>query len=109
LLCAGGADNGTLGASRRTRRTIVSGSLEKTLTVDAVLPPQVSPADLKLGLFDIMQVDPVLQQDPRTMYQQRLDHLALADELGFDIAFSAERHFLPNYVCPRSPTRGAIW
>jgi alkanesulfonate monooxygenase SsuD/methylene tetrahydromethanopterin reductase-like flavin-dependent oxidoreductase (luciferase family) len=70
------------------------------LTIDAVLPPEMNPAALKLGLFDIMQVDPVLQPDARTMYQQRLDHLALADELGFDIAFSAERHFLPNHVCP---------
>ena len=69
------------------------------MTLDAVLP-QVSPATLKLGLFDIMQVDPVLQPDPATMYRQRLDHLALADELGFDIAFGAERHFLPNYACP---------
>jgi alkanesulfonate monooxygenase SsuD/methylene tetrahydromethanopterin reductase-like flavin-dependent oxidoreductase (luciferase family) len=47
-----------------------------------------------------MQVDPVQQQDSHAMYRQRLDDLSLAEDLGFDIAFSAERHYLPNYVCP---------
>ena len=66
---------------------------------DAPLAPDVRPSRLKLGLFDIMQVDPVLRPDVHTMYRQRLDQLALADALGFDVAFSAERHFLPAYVC----------
>src|SRR5690606_37952044 len=38
------------------------------------------------------------------MYAQRLDDLAAADELGFDVAFSAERHFLPHHVIPSATT-----
>lgn len=55
---------------------------------------------MKLGLFDIMQVDPVLKPDPAEMYAQRLDDLGFADEQGLDIAFSAERHFLRHHVIP---------
>lgn len=66
---------------------------------DSPLIPDVRPDALKLGLFDIMQVDPVHRPDPAAMYRQRLDQLALADELGFAVAFTAERHFLPTYVC----------
>lgn len=55
---------------------------------------------MQLGLFDIFQVDPLNQATDGAVYQQRLDDLALADELGFAIAFSAERHFMPNYRCP---------
>lgn len=55
---------------------------------------------MRLGLFDIMQLDPVLRLDPAAMYRGRLDNLALADELGFDVAFVAERHYLANYACP---------
>ena len=57
-------------------------------------------APLRLGLFDIMQLDPVLRLDPAAMYRERLDNLMLADELGFAIAFVAERHFMPNYASP---------
>ncbi len=53
---------------------------------------------IKLGLFDIMQIDPVLGQDLPTMLAARLDDLAYADTLGFDIAFAAERHFMPQYA-----------
>lgn len=55
---------------------------------------------LKLGLFDIMQVDPMRSESPGEMYARRLDDLAFADELGFDVAFVAERHFLRNYAIP---------
>jgi len=55
-------------------------------------------APLKLGLFDIMQIDPVLGHDVPTMLAGRLDDLAYADELGFDVAFAAERHFMPQYA-----------
>lgn len=55
---------------------------------------------LHIGLFDIMQVDPVLQESPSEMFARRLDDLALADELGYDIAFCAERHFLAAHVIP---------
>jgi len=55
---------------------------------------------VRLGLFDIFQVDPL---DPATdgeVYRRHLDHLALSDELGYAVAFTAERHFLPTYRCP---------
>lgn len=53
---------------------------------------------LKFGLFDIMQIDPVLGHDVPTMLARRLDDLAYADGLGFEIAFAAERHFMPQYA-----------
>jgi alkanesulfonate monooxygenase SsuD/methylene tetrahydromethanopterin reductase-like flavin-dependent oxidoreductase (luciferase family) len=56
------------------------------------------PSPLKIGLFDIMQVDPILGRDVATMYANRLDDLALAESLGFDAAFAAERHFLPTFA-----------
>lgn len=61
-------------------------------------------SQIRIGLFDIMQVDPILDLDPAAMYAQRLDDLAAADELGFDVAFSAERHFLPHHVIPSATT-----
>lgn len=57
-----------------------------------------STTPLKLGLFDIMQIDPVLGHDVPTMLARRLDDLAYADELGFGAAFAAERHFMPQYA-----------
>ncbi len=56
------------------------------------------PGTLKLGLFDILQVDELVDGDVGAMYRRRLDDLALADDLGFDIAFCAERHFLPSHA-----------
>lgn len=53
---------------------------------------------LKLGLFDIMQIDPLLGQDVPSMMAGRLHDLAHADALGFEIAFAAERHFMPQYA-----------
>ena len=61
------------------------------------------PTPLQIGLFDIMQIDPLADAaefDVAEMYAQRLDLLARADELGFPVAFAAERHFLANYACP---------
>lgn len=55
---------------------------------------------IQIGLFDIMQRDPLIGDDPTEMYAKRLDDLAFADELAFSAAFVAERHFLPNYACP---------
>ena len=55
---------------------------------------------MRLGLFDIHQVDPTDPDDAAAVYRRRLDHLALADELGFGFAFTAERHFMPGYRCP---------
>ncbi len=58
----------------------------------------------RIGLFDIMQMDPITGDDPGAMYRVRLDDLALADELGISVAFAAERHFLPTYACPSATT-----
>ncbi|MGN6485054.1 MAG: LLM class flavin-dependent oxidoreductase [Thermomicrobiales bacterium] len=55
---------------------------------------------LSLGLFDIMQVDPGRENAIADLYARRLDTLALADSLGYTVAFSAERHFMPSYACP---------
>lgn len=62
--------------------------------------PRPDPGDLGLGLFDIMQVDPLRAGSIGEMFDERLAHLALADELGFDISFVAERHFLASFACP---------
>lgn len=59
---------------------------------------------LKLGLFDIMQIDPILQLDANAMYTQRLDDLSYADAQGLDVAFSAERHFMRHHVVPSATT-----
>lgn len=55
-------------------------------------------SSLTLGLFDIMQIDPLAGHDLAAMYVQRLDDLAYAESVGFDVAFVAERHFLPNFA-----------
>ncbi len=59
-----------------------------------------TPGGIHLGLFDILQVDPILEIDTATMYARRLDDLALADQCGIDVAFVAERHFLTHHVTP---------
>lgn len=55
---------------------------------------------MEIGLFDIHQIDPTDQDGHAAVYRRRLDHLALADELGLRYAFTAERHFLQTYRCP---------
>ncbi|HEY7036275.1 MAG TPA: LLM class flavin-dependent oxidoreductase [Thermomicrobiales bacterium] len=52
---------------------------------------------ISLGLFDIMQIDPTDPTGHGEVYRRRLDDLAFADEIGLDVAFTAERHFLANY------------
>ncbi len=59
-------------------------------------PSQETP--LKLGIFDIMQIDPLRDGDLASMYRQKLGDLELADSLGFDAAFTAERHFMPQFA-----------
>ncbi|HYJ13717.1 MAG TPA: LLM class flavin-dependent oxidoreductase [Thermomicrobiales bacterium] len=53
---------------------------------------------LRLGLFDIMQIDPLRQSDVPTMLSERLDDLERIDRLGYDAAFVAERHFLTQFA-----------
>ena len=59
-------------------------------------------ASIELGLFDIQQVDPLSELDHQAVFNQRLDDLVLADELGFAVAFVAERHYLHTYRCQAS-------
>jgi alkanesulfonate monooxygenase SsuD/methylene tetrahydromethanopterin reductase-like flavin-dependent oxidoreductase (luciferase family) len=55
---------------------------------------------IDIGLFDIMQIDPTDGADHAAVYRRRLDQLAHADDLGFSIAFTAERHYMAHYRCP---------
>ena len=55
---------------------------------------------IRLGLFDIHQIDPTVEDDAAAVFRTRLDDLAYADQLGgFEIAFTAERHYLATYRC----------
>lgn len=54
----------------------------------------------ELGLFDVMQADPLRDLPLHEVFQARLADLELADELGFAVAFCAERHFTPLCQCP---------
>ena len=60
---------------------------------------------IELGLFDIQQVDPLSDVSDQAFFATRLDDLAFADELGFAIAFVAERHYLHTYRCQAS----SVW
>lgn len=55
---------------------------------------------VELGLFDIHQVDPTDNDAIASGFERRLRLLALADQVGLRYAFTAERHFLPNYRAP---------
>ena len=59
----------------------------------------VPASPVSLGLFDIMQVDPGRENEIADLFARRLDALAYADTLGYTVAFSAERHFMPSYAC----------
>jgi len=72
--------------------------LHPCLPEDIPFVTSLDAAPFKLGLFDIMQIDPLRGGDIAAMYAQRMDTLAFADEHGFDIAFTAERHFLPPFA-----------
>lgn len=55
---------------------------------------------IELGLFDIHQIDPTVEDDAAAVFRARLDDLAFADALGgFAVAFTAERHYLTTYRC----------
>jgi alkanesulfonate monooxygenase SsuD/methylene tetrahydromethanopterin reductase-like flavin-dependent oxidoreductase (luciferase family) len=52
---------------------------------------------IELGLFDIHQVDPTDPDPTAAVFERRLKLLAHADRVGLRYAFTAERHFMPNY------------
>ncbi len=66
---------------------------------------QITVVEVKLlfGLFDIMQV--LEEKTSQKAYKEHLSDAVLADELGLDYYFVAERHFMPVYRSP-SPS---VW
>jgi alkanesulfonate monooxygenase SsuD/methylene tetrahydromethanopterin reductase-like flavin-dependent oxidoreductase (luciferase family) len=52
---------------------------------------------IELGLFDIHQVDPTDSDPTGAVFERRLKLLEHADRMGLRYAFTAERHFMPNY------------
>src|SRR5680860_1896482 len=65
---------------------------------DRLFLTSVQTVPLKIGLFDIMQIDPLSGFEIPTMFAERLADLSYADDLGFDVAFTAERHFMPQFA-----------
>jgi alkanesulfonate monooxygenase SsuD/methylene tetrahydromethanopterin reductase-like flavin-dependent oxidoreductase (luciferase family) len=59
--------------------------------------------ELNFGLFDILQVNP--DRPTGETLREHLGHAELADQLGFDYIFFAERHFMPLY---RAATPGLL-
>jgi alkanesulfonate monooxygenase SsuD/methylene tetrahydromethanopterin reductase-like flavin-dependent oxidoreductase (luciferase family) len=72
---------------------------DSVTTLSSAQAPETG-SPLHIGLFDIMQVDPVHKLEPDAMYRQRLDDLVVAEEAGIDVAFVAERHFITHHVTP---------
>ncbi|MFW6075626.1 MAG: LLM class flavin-dependent oxidoreductase [Chloroflexota bacterium] len=54
-----------------------------------------SAGSTRFGIFDILQVNP--NRPTHESIHEHLDQLELADQLGFDYIFVAERHFMPHY------------
>lgn len=55
---------------------------------------------LDFGLFDNLQVDPLDEGDPGNagaVFETRLADLSVAEELGYQIAFTGERHYMAGY------------
>jgi len=65
--------------------------------------PARDPRRPGFGLFDILQVDPAIPTSESV--QAHLDHARIADELGLEYIFVAERHFMPLY---RAATPGLL-
>jgi len=59
---------------------------------------------LKFGIFYELQLPkPWAPDDERTLYQNALDQVELADRLGYDYAWEVEHHFLEEYSHSPSP------
>ncbi|WP_423919301.1 LLM class flavin-dependent oxidoreductase [Candidatus Poriferisodalis sp.] len=67
------------------------------------------PQPLRFGIVHDLRSPPGSEVPLREMYAQALDQIEMADELGFDLAWFTEHHFLddghlPNFV----PVAGAV-
>jgi alkanesulfonate monooxygenase SsuD/methylene tetrahydromethanopterin reductase-like flavin-dependent oxidoreductase (luciferase family) len=59
---------------------------------------------VKFGIFYELQLPkPWAPDDERTLYQNALDQVGLADRLGYDYAWEVEHHFLEEYSHSPSP------
>jgi len=59
---------------------------------------------MKFGIFYELQFPkPWTPDDERTLYQNALDQVELADRLGYDYAWEVEHHFLEEYSHSPSP------
>ena len=62
---------------------------------------------MQLGLFNLM-TQRERGQSPRQIYADMLEHVKLAEDMGFDTAWFAEHHFSNYCLCP-SPLAMAIY
>jgi alkanesulfonate monooxygenase SsuD/methylene tetrahydromethanopterin reductase-like flavin-dependent oxidoreductase (luciferase family) len=53
------------------------------------------------GLF--FQLPRAPEQDSSTRYRETLEQIVLGDQLGYDTAWLAEMHFIPDYSIMPSP------
>ena len=59
---------------------------------------------MKFGIFYELQLPrPWGEDDERSLYQNALDQIALADQLGYDHAWEVEHHFLEEYSHSPAP------
>jgi hypothetical protein len=56
---------------------------------------------VKFGLF--YQLPCTAEQSEPARYQETIDQIVLADQLGFDVAWLAELHFFKNFSIMPSP------
>jgi len=54
---------------------------------------------MRFGLFSLM-TQRERSQSPRQIYTQTLEHVRLAEQMGFDVAWFAEHHFSNYCLCP---------
>ncbi len=56
-----------------------------------------------VDLFYELSLPPFLNRDEQTLFQETLEELTLADELGFHGAWLVEHHFMPAYAHSSAP------
>ncbi|MGZ6193647.1 MAG: LLM class flavin-dependent oxidoreductase, partial [Candidatus Binataceae bacterium] len=61
---------------------------------------------MKFGLF--FQLPCAATQSQPVRYQETIEQIVLADQLGFDVAWMAELHFFRNFSIMPSPLMVAV-